>query len=76
MKRNKTEKSKPKNFVMCEIDERKAKGVPQEIVHDDIPYRAVFAKTLKEMPTHEESVSALHSFYDRWSQAVDEIYSK
>lgn len=59
-----------------EIAERKRTGVPDDITHADIPYRAVFSKTLKAMPSHDDRVSALRSFYDKYNRDMDEVYCK
>lgn len=64
------------NRVVKEIEERKRSGITSEISHADIPYRAVFARTLKEFPTHDERVSALRAFYGQLSRELDEVYGK
>lgn len=51
-------------------------GITSEISHADIPYRAVFARTLKEFPTHDERVSALRAFYGQLSRELAEAYGK
>lgn len=64
------------NRVVKEIEERKRSGIAAGISHADVPYRAVFARTLKEFPTHEERVSALRAFYGQLSRKLDEVYGK
>jgi hypothetical protein len=59
-----------------EMAEQKAKGVSEWIDHADIPYRAVFARTLKKMPSHEERVAALRAFYGRLCRELDEVFGK
>ena len=63
------------NRVARELEERRTKGVPA-VAHADIPYRAVFARTLKRMPSHEERVGALHRFYNNLNVARDEVFGK
>lgn len=64
------------NRVVRELAEKKEKGVPERIGHADIPYRAVFARTLKKMSTHGERVSALRHFYGWYSRERDEVFGK
>jgi hypothetical protein len=64
------------NRVGMEIAERRSKGVPAEITHADIPYRAVFSRTLKLIPSHSDRVSALNAFYDKYSREMDKVLGK
>ena len=64
------------NRVVKEIEERKRSGIAAGISHADVPYRAVFARTLKEFSTREERVSALMAFYGQLSCKLDEVYGK
>ena len=64
------------NRVVGEIAERRSKGVPAELSHADIPYRAVFSRTLKLISAYNDRVSALHAFYDRYSREMDEVCGK
>ncbi len=64
------------NRVVRELEEREAKGVPETVAHADIPYRAVFARTLKGMALHEERVRALHRFYDSLNKQLVEVFGK
>ena len=62
--------------VVGEIAERRSKGVPAELSHADIPYRAVFSRTLKLISAYNDRVSALHAFYDKYSREMDEVFGK
>lgn len=64
------------NRVARELEERKAQGIPETLVHADIPYRAVFARTLKRMASHEDRVGALRRFYHKLNKQLDEVFSK
>ena len=64
------------NRVVKEIEERKRSGIAAGISYADIPYRAVFARTLKGFPTHDERVSALRTFYEQLTRGLGEIYGK
>lgn len=60
--------------VERELAEKKEKGVSERIDHFDIPYRAVYAQTLKKMKNHEERVAALARFFDWYSRQLDEVF--
>lgn len=59
-----------------EMEAFRRSGCPKEIDHADVPYRAVFAKTLKQWATHQERVNALRQFYDQFSADMDDVCLK
>lgn len=62
--------------VAAEIEDRKRKGVSEWLSHADIPYRAVFSRTLKKMARHEDRVKALRDFYGWLNKELDCVFSK
>lgn len=62
------------NWIARELAEKKETGVPESIDHFDIPYRAVYARTLKKMKNREERVVALERFFDWYSRQLDEVF--
>jgi hypothetical protein len=49
---------------------REAEKVPEAIGHADIPFRAIFAALLREVPDHGERYRCLHCFYFFFNEAA------